>query len=78
VSASIEYVPNPKKPTTAQVFNGENMLFGFYKVRFPDGWTVAVPHSGWAGTISEEPLDPENDEHRAVILAAAERAKPES
>jgi hypothetical protein len=63
MSATITYVPNPTEPTPSQVFNDENVLFGLYRVRFDDGWTVAIPHTGWPNTISAEPLDP--DEPRA-------------
>jgi hypothetical protein len=68
MSEIVEYVSNPEPI----VFADGQAVFGAYKVTFDDGCVVMLPHTGWPGTISEDPLDVEDDEHRAVLVASAE------
>lgn len=72
--ATVEYVANPQQSERWE--HGQH-VFGAYKVRFEDGFTVMIPHVGWPNTISADPLDVEDDEHRAVIVEHADRVRLE-
>ena len=50
-------------------------LLGGYRVRYDDGFNVLLPHDGYVGTVGAEPLDPDDDDHRAVIVESAERIR---
>ena len=52
-------------------------MLGAYKIVYGDGVNVLLPHIGYAGTISAEPLDPTDPEHRRVLLRKAEPARRE-
>lgn len=68
---SVEYRSVPDIPPEAY-FRDERILLGLYHVEYDDGWQVALPHTGWLGTVSEEPLDVDEPEHRAVIVEWAD------
>jgi hypothetical protein len=74
---SITYEPNPKKPTAGERWDNAHYFFGFYHVRYDDGFRVSLPHSGWLNTISEDPLDLEDAEHRATIERIANEIRAE-
>lgn len=46
-------------------------VLGLYFVNYADGFRAAIPHVGWPSTVSEEPLNPDVPEHRAIILEQA-------
>lgn len=71
---TIEYIPCPNAPTPFESSNNAHFVFGFYKVRFPDNFTVMLPHQGWVNTISATPLDLDDPEERSVILQQADLA----
>lgn len=50
-------------------------LLGGYRIRWDDGFNVILPHAGYVGTVGARSLDPDDDEHRAVLTDAAERAR---
>jgi hypothetical protein len=77
---SVRYIERPGSPewTTYRVRDGGQAvhgLIGMYEVKFTDGCTVMMPHTGWEGTISAEPQDVDYPEHRAIIVDDARRAK---
>lgn len=68
----ITYKPHPN----VRRFSDEKQVLGGYYVRYEeDDFTAFIPHVGWLGTVSAEPLDPDEPEHRDVILAEAGRMK---
>lgn len=50
-------------------------LLGGYRVRYDDGFNVLLPHTGEVGTVGAIPLDPDDEEHRAVLAESAERMR---
>lgn len=72
---TVEYRLNPKEHSLSAHWNHEHVLIGAYYVRYDDGFQVAIPHGGCLGTISEEPLDLEDEEQRAIVLGEADRVR---
>lgn len=70
----ITYRPRPDGPMDLNPARGFAM-FGAYRVRYDDDFTVLIPHSGYVGTVSAYPLDPDIDEHRQIIVQSAERIR---
>lgn len=67
----ITYVPRE----TAIESWSEQIVLGCYRVRYDDEFQVLMPHVGWSGTLSAEPLDPSDDEHWNLLVQAAERIR---
>lgn len=65
----IAYVPNDDAP-----LDGYGILGG-YRVRYDDDFTIFLPHAGYVGTVGSIPLDPDDDEHRAILAESAERLR---
>ena len=51
---------------------GSRVVFGGYHVTYADGIRIWIPHTGYIGTISAEPLNPENPEERQLLLNGAQ------
>lgn len=69
----VEYLAPPEDFTPVEP--GTKGILGAYRVVWPDSFTVIVPHISEPHTVSATPLDPADEEHRAVIIAAAERTR---
>lgn len=50
-------------------------LFGTYKARFSDGFTIAIPHTGYRGTVSEDPVDLAVETHAAWMRRRAQEMR---
>lgn len=54
----------------------QTYLFGIYKVRFEDGFTVATAHTASPRTIGAEPIDLDlNPGYRDFLIEEAERVR---
>lgn len=68
--AALSYQPVPEPVVTGR-HEGQNlMVFGFYRVDL-DGFTGLLPHSGFEGTVSAEPLDLHAEDVREQLIATA-------
>lgn len=69
--ADIVYVP-AEEPLVE--WPGGPALFGFYRVTLPGGEMVLIPHSGYVGTVSQQPLPLDDPEVAQQLRDQARRA----
>lgn len=67
----VTYVPNDEPFVLV-----EETVFGRYQVKFEDGFTYMLAHTGYPGTVSEEPVDPDlNPGFREALIQDAIEAR---
>lgn len=73
--AEVVYVP--KEPIEVGVYNGDSIYaFGYYRVSMDDGFVYLSSHTGFKGTVSEEPVALDiNPEFVAMLVKDAEAAR---
>jgi hypothetical protein len=68
---TVEYRPNPER-----IRAGEGKAYlGTYHVHYADGLQIAIPHMGWPGMVSADPLDLEDPEQLEILLGQAAEAR---
>ena len=72
MGATIEYRPHERR---WQPGPDDLLVFGTYRVVYPDGFVVLMAHTGYANTVGEFPMDIEDDEDRARLMDEADRVR---
>jgi hypothetical protein len=65
-----------EEPIEAGQYRGDTILvFGYYRVELGDpGFVYLSPHTGFAGTVSEEPIEVDDADFRELLITSARDA----